>query len=136
MQSHLFSQTVRLFHVLTDPQEFEKRIQKERNEMLYRDHMREQDWLIQMREMEEQNVQKMSEYDLRLRLLEKSILMAESEKEISIQSLLESQEVTLKEMNDECEKKVGICSVKLKLCCSNLPIWLWSGDQLVHMRIF
>jgi hypothetical protein len=87
-------------------QEFEKRIEKERNEMLYRDHLKEQDWLIEMREVEEARVRKADEYDLRLRLLQKRILMAESEKEVSIQNLLESQEVTLKEMNDECEKKV------------------------------
>jgi hypothetical protein len=74
--------------------------------MLYRDHLKEQDWLIEMREVEEARVRKTNEYDLRLRLLQKRILMAESEKEVSIQNLLESQEVTLKEMNDECEKKV------------------------------
>ena len=87
-------------------QEFEKRIEKERKEMLYRDHLKEQDWLIEMRDVEDAHVRKTNEFDLRLRLLQKRILMAESEKEVSIQSLLESQAVTLKEMNDEYEKKV------------------------------
>ena len=74
--------------------------------MLYRNHIKDQEWSIQMRE-EERHARKVSEYDLRLRLLEKRILMIESEKEVAMQALLENQEVTLKEMNDECEKKVS-----------------------------
>lgn len=90
-------------------QDFTKKIEKERQEMLYRNRMREQEFIIQLREKEELKAKKISEYDLRLRLLEKRILMTESEKEVSIQALLENQELTLKELNDECEKKVSSC---------------------------
>ena len=79
--------------------------------MLYRDHMREQEFIIQMRELDESKAKKISEYELRLRLLEKRFQMTESEKEVSIQQLLENQEITLKEMNDEFEKKVSSCFV-------------------------
>lgn len=106
---------MRFFCVLINLQDFDKRIEKERSEMLYREHMKEQDWLIQMRQLEETRVQKMSEYDLRFRPLENRLLAAESDKEEAIQNLLESQEITLKEMNDECEKKVSSCSTVLKL---------------------
>ncbi|KAG0583135.1 hypothetical protein M758_3G113600 [Ceratodon purpureus] len=92
-------------------QEFSSLIEKDHKDMLYRDHLREQEFIIQMREKEELKARKISEYDLRLRLLEKRVLMTESEKEVAIQGLLESQEIKLKEMNDECEKKVSSYSV-------------------------
>ncbi|XP_073393272.1 uncharacterized protein [Physcomitrium patens] len=87
-------------------QDFAKRAKKERDEMLYRDHMLEQEHIKTMREKDELSAKKESEYDFRLRLLEKRILMAESEKESHIQGLLESQEVTLKNMNEDCERRI------------------------------
>lgn len=100
--------------------------------MLYRDHMREQEWIVQMREKEELKARKISEYDLRLRLLEKRILITESEKEVAIQGLLENQEVTLKEMNDECEKKVSSYLV-LEVSLNHLN---WFMRRSMGMRIF
>ena len=74
--------------------------------MLYKDHMKEKDWGILMKGKIEQHERIVSEYALRLRLLEQRILMAESDKETSIQSLLDSQELNMKEMNEHYELKV------------------------------
>jgi hypothetical protein len=73
---------------------------------LYKDHMKEKDWEIVMKGKIEQHERIVDEYALRLRLLEQRILMAESDKETSIQSLLDSQELSMKEMNEHYELKV------------------------------
>lgn len=92
-------------------QDFEARVAKEREEMEYRDHLKEQEWLIEMRKLDETRKRQEDEDELKLRLLQKRILMSESDKEVTIQNLLESQELQLKEMNDECEKKVCFSSL-------------------------
>jgi hypothetical protein len=68
--------------------------------------MKEKDWEIVMKGKIEQHERIVDEYALRLRLLEQRILMAESDKETSIQSLLDSQELSMKEMNEHYELKV------------------------------
>lgn len=73
---------------------------------MYKDHMKEKDWEIVMKGKIEQHERIVDEYALRLRLLEQRILMAESDKETSIQSLLDSQELSMKEMNEHYELKV------------------------------
>lgn len=73
---------------------------------MYKDHMKEKDWAIVMKGKIEQHERIVDEYALRLRLLEQRILMAESDKETSIQSLLDSQELSMKEMNEHYELKV------------------------------
>lgn len=82
--------------------------------------MLEQEHIKTMREKDELSAKKESEYDFRLRLLEKRILMAESEKESHIQGLLESQEVTLKNMNEDCERRVSYLLICL-LNCIKIP---------------
>lgn len=83
-------------------------MKEEYAEMLYKDHIKEQDWAIVVKEKNELHAKIESEFALKLRLMEQRILMAESEKETSIQSLLDSQELNLKEMNEYYEQKVCV----------------------------